>query len=200
MERVGPEWFYSSLSQVTAALVGFIGGFVIIRLSQVVAEWRDVIARLKTREDEWVWARIYAAQVDATSVPDTGPYEGEQARAHHAVSRSWSALYEVIEEQRSARFPFELIVTAIFLIGFLFVGTVWPLSELEEPGSKLRWLVPWSILLLCLFAAVFGMTWRVLWKLRATKLAVRTQTELEDYELQMEAWRDREESEDGGAD
>jgi hypothetical protein len=43
-----PGWFYSSLAQVTAAIVGFLGGFVILRLLDFTKEWRETADAIVT--------------------------------------------------------------------------------------------------------------------------------------------------------
>lgn len=47
-----PSWFYSSLSQVTAAIVGFVGGFLILRLQQLMRDWRSLEIELRSALDE----------------------------------------------------------------------------------------------------------------------------------------------------
>jgi hypothetical protein len=44
-----PSWFYSSISQVTA-VVGFLGGFVIVRLVAFMSDWRETEVNILTTD------------------------------------------------------------------------------------------------------------------------------------------------------
>jgi hypothetical protein len=48
-----PSWFYSSIAQSTAALVGFVGGFYIFRLQTYLSEWAAATRSLEALQQRW---------------------------------------------------------------------------------------------------------------------------------------------------
>ncbi|HEX8004313.1 MAG TPA: hypothetical protein VF519_16625 [Mycobacteriales bacterium] len=112
---MSPEWFYSSLAQVTASLVGFLGAFLLVRLSSYIADWRDAASALDRLQRSWSIAHT------------SGLHE-----------RAYEALWElrVLDDRRQAeRFPRE--IPAVFaLVGLVFgVGVVLPLLALGAPSN-----------------------------------------------------------------
>lgn len=175
-------WFYSSLTQVTATLVGFIGGFLILRLLNLLAEWEAIGKALENEEGAWLKA--------LWTMEQTPVGEGEPGLppAYEKEEVAWDALYRTIKQREQARVPFEIWVSGLILLALLAVGTVWPLVVLDAPSTstQLRFVIPWSVLIL-IFAGVAA--WRTVkaWRdLKAIGLSRRTEAKVFEYELNAE--------------
>ena len=118
---MSPEWFYSGLAQVTASLVGFLGAFLLFRLSSYIGEWRTSANELHHLQRAW------------------------------AGSRTDEALWELRvldDRRRDAVFPRELPLVFVVL-GLVFViGVVLPLMALTDPGdvTQAAYVVPVALL------------------------------------------------------
>lgn len=123
-----PQWFYSSLAQVSAGLVGLLGGFLLVRLSSYIAEWRDRRTTLLRLEREWRAATAATLRRQAT---------GDAARreAREREEDAWYSLRVAADERETARFPGELVVTLAVLAALLGAGVVAPLVALGAPGN-----------------------------------------------------------------
>lgn len=131
---MSPEWFWSSLAQVTASLVGFLGAFLLVRLSTYVAGWREAANDLDRLQRSWSIAHA------------SGPSE----RAEEAL---WE-LRILDDRRRDERFPRE-IPAILLLLGLVFVvGVVLPLMALGAPGNATQSLYVVPIGLLVLAGAV----------------------------------------------
>jgi hypothetical protein len=110
-----PAWFYSSLSQVTAALVGFFGAALILRLQRNRERWRDGRRALEKGLKRYNDLR-----------PDD-KWEGQAATISNLVDNGFRT-----------HLPRELPIFAGFLIALLIVGVAWPLRDLPAPemGAK----------------------------------------------------------------
>ena len=189
-------WFYSSLSQVTAAIVGFIGGFLILRLLNVMSEWRELQARLDRSQRAWQRARI---KREATPI---GEIIGPLPEAYQREDEAWDELYRAIKERNRTAFPKEFMLGGALLLGLLTVGTVAPLMALGFPNNRLQmvFLAPWSLLVLT-FGVLIALRARgTLSQLESFPLLKSTEAELDDQELQEDAWRDREKEQQEAAD
>ena len=136
-----PAWFYSSLSQVTAAVVGFMGGFVFLRLQDVMAMWRDLAFRQTARELDWLAAKrsIRKRKESSTAVP---------AELETAERRAWVELWVTLKEREGIEMPRSLGLLGLLLTLLLGLGAVAPLLLLGAPGNgqQAALIVPWSLL------------------------------------------------------
>ena len=126
-----PQWFYSSLAQVSAGLVGLLGGFLLVRLSSYIAEWRDRRTALLRLEREWHAAERAALR---TTARDTTTREAAR-EARERTEDAWFALRVAADERETARFPGELVLTLVVLAALLASGVVAPLVALGAPGN-----------------------------------------------------------------
>jgi hypothetical protein len=96
-----PSWFYSSLSQVTAAVVGFVGGFLVLLLQQQISAWRELLVQLETGQTRW-WL-----------TSDTFHQKGQEEwipQLHVERQQRWAELTHALAEKERARMPLELVV------------------------------------------------------------------------------------------
>jgi hypothetical protein len=134
------SWFYSSLAQSSAAIVGFLGGFYIYRLLSFMEEWEGRKDRLQSFQQRWASSHHEnEAQWDEfTASGHTGPvanFPGWDAEITRRERDDWRQLRTALDEQRLARFPSELNVLALLLLALFLVGTVAPLAALEAPAA-----------------------------------------------------------------
>jgi len=137
-----PGWFYSSLAQVTAAIVGFLGGFVIVRLLDFIKEWRETADGLVTTR------ALYNAK---QREPDTAKETGHHASPIESdVDRLWGELVRLLRRRDAARFPSVVNRLTFGLLALTAVGILWPLLALEGPsnGRQLAFLIPWVVIVL----------------------------------------------------
>jgi hypothetical protein len=142
-----PAWFYSSLAQVTAAIVGFLGGFLIIRLTSLMSEWRTLMSRLETSQRAWV-----SVNQTIKRIRPTHPIDIEADR-----ERLWYEVMGAVGEQNTARLPREMAVWGIALGILAASGIVWPLIALGAPTNSLQvdFLVPWAVVLLAFVGLMY---------------------------------------------
>jgi len=124
----GPEWFYTSLAQVTASLVGFLGAFLLVRLSAYIGEWRTSANELHRLQRTW-----------------------SVARSTNAGPRAEEALWEIRvldDRRRGERFPRELPLVFVVLGLVFVVGVVLPLMALAAPaeGTRTAYVLPVALL------------------------------------------------------
>ena len=74
-----PQWFYSSLARVTAAIVGFVGGFLLVRLLEVMRDWSGLVDRLRKLGRPTI--------VEAAPVNLTGGIRGRRSPSYCHFSR-----------------------------------------------------------------------------------------------------------------
>lgn len=192
-----PQWFYSSLAQVTAAIVGFVGGFLLLRLLEVMRDWSALGDELRERQKRWSGADHRERAYDQAHELKLGPFTGERLKLSNDESDAWSDLYETIQAQRATKMPTDLLwsLGLVALIAFAFA--LGPLLALTHPSfwERLIWLAGLATALGAL-VALLRATVRARYKaLQEVELYPHTQARLEDYELQIEGMleRDREE-------
>lgn len=185
MPQAESAWFYSSLSQVTAAIVGFVGAFLILRLQTHISDWNDLLVRLETGQTRWL----------LTS--DTFALD---SRFQLEKGILWAELLRALEEQKRAKMPSEITWGGCLLLALLAMGTAWPLIALQAPdlARKLSFLVPWGVLVLVLVSVMYLRARSVLGQLRRFELSGAAARQYEDYILQMEGLVAREEEERQG--
>lgn len=175
-----PGWFYSSLAQVTAALVGFMGGFVILRLVAFMSEWRESADRIRTTGAAYHAKRAEWAKAEGN--PTTTPaIEYEQ-------DRLWNELIQLLTRRDAARFPRVISWLAAGLLVLAGVGIAWPLVELEGPSNLKQWafLIPWALVMLLVALGIAWEAFRALRSLRQTRLSEGSEAEYETFMLQFE--------------
>jgi hypothetical protein len=174
------SWFYSSLSQVTAAIVGFVGGFLVLRLLDFIRDWGSLLARLESSQSEWSNASAYADHE-----------KGDSTAARQRESLLWTVLYRTIQERHEAKMPSEILVGGALLLLLMGVGVVWPLASLRAPsnGTQSMFLVPFNGLVLAFAVLMYVRGRAALKKLKDFKLWDRTEGDVVNYEMQIEAWQ-----------
>lgn len=178
------SWFYSSLSQVTAAIVGFFGGFFILRLLNYTGEWRQLRSRLESTQSAWI------LQERSTEDVESSHLDTLERQAKVDADRLWLDLKRAIDARRLAKMPRELLWGALLLGVLLLVGSVWPLLVLGGPSNsqQLGFLVPWVIVLAAFGLLMYFQARASLNELKSLKLADRTEGQYEEDALQEEAW------------
>lgn len=195
-----PQWFYSSLAQVTAAIVGFVGGFLLLRLLEVMRDWGSLLDKLQHRQSQWSHAESQERQYDQIHPPKIGPFTGERLRLTNDESQAWDDLYGTIQERSLATMPRELLfsLAAVTLIAILF--SLGPLLFLDHPDLLERslWLTSLALSLATVAATVVLAVRRAYRKLHGYELYPHTKARLEDYELWIEGMQEREQEKSHG--
>jgi hypothetical protein len=175
------SWFYSSLSQVTAAIVGFFGGFFILRLLGYMSEWDDLRRRIDSLETGWFPRNV------ATEGGRLDPDVEDQVEIEE--DRLWMDLVRALDERNRANMHPEMIWGGVLLAVLLGIGTVWPLIALGAPSNRQQWsfLVPWALALLGFGGVMYWRARLVLGDLKAFPLSQRTEREYDQYLLNREA-------------
>lgn len=147
-----PSWFYSSLAQSSAAVVGFVGAFLIFRIQDYMNNWANDTLNLDAVQRRWSSMKLEsdhqeAKYDDAIRNRYGGPLPNRadwvDARLSRDLEEAWRSLRPIMDRQRAAAFPTELVVIA-GLIGTLFVvGTLAPLLFLGAPNNieQCLWIV-----------------------------------------------------------
>lgn len=189
-----PQWFYSALAQVTAAIVGFIGGFLLLRLLELLREWRTLTERLEDRQARWSHAEFLERQYDQIHEAEIGPYKGERLKLSNDQSASWSDLYKAIQERELVKMPRELLWALATVTVIALVFALGPLLVLDAPSilERASWLGGLA-LALALIAFLLAATVRSRHKeLHAYELHPHTQARLDDYEMWIEGMQEQE--------
>lgn len=176
-----PAWFYSSLSQVTAAMVGFIGGFVFLRLQHSITAWKEIGDALRETQMAWLKVRmsIRLREEASTAVP---------AELRAELRRAWVDLWYTAKTRELQKPPWELALWALLLLALSAVGIVRPLLDLSAPTqpTQLNYLVPWSGIVLAFVVLGSVRAMMVLRKLKSIQLVPAAQREYEREETEGE--------------
>ena len=106
---------------MTAALVGFFGGVLIIRIQTHRSRWRDGRSALRKQ------LKKYNA---LHKNPQNNPQE-----LQNQVER----LKDQADDGLNTRFPGELVNFSLFLVVLFAVGIALPLISLPKPENWIRW-------------------------------------------------------------
>lgn len=171
-----PAWFYSSLAQVSAAIVAFLGGFLLLRLQDYERSWQDILVRLNVNQARWTQ--------DQNLQPD--------------ASFSWNELVRAVEEQKQAAVPRHIFLSGACLAVLFLVGSVAPLYALGEPslGARSWFLLPVAGLVLAFVLIAYLRSRDTLARLKAFELWPRVDGAYIDWEMQNEAWKSQKEWEE----
>ena len=166
---VGPsspdtDVFFSTVATVTSALVGFLGGFFVMRLQTFAEEWRSLRSELAHHDSR---------DQDIDTV--LGPSERGRLSPEHIARLEASKLalderyVALVEQRRQARMPAEIPVQLVLLLGLVACGVIVPLLVISGPSDSTRVtiIVPVVALLLVMWAAMFAIAWKALRRLRA---------------------------------
>jgi hypothetical protein len=157
--------FFSTVATVTSALVGFLGGFFVMRLQAFAEEWRKLQFELARydREDRDIASALARSKVSGRGSGETERLEA----AKHSLDQRYMAL---LAQRMRARMPAEVPVQLVLLLGLVACGVIVPLLAISGPSSSLRVevIVPVVALLLIMWAAMFGIAWNALRRLRKT--------------------------------
>jgi hypothetical protein len=175
-----PSWFYSSLAQVTAAIVGFLGAFVILRLLDFINEWRETGDSIVTTR-----AAFYAKHKELAAAKKTGR---ETATIESDIARLWGELVRLLTRRNAAAFPSVVNRMTIALLALTAAGILWPLISLSGPSNltQLFFLVPWVAIVLVAAPVISKEARKQLDRLQATKLSQQFEGQYENYILQFE--------------
>jgi hypothetical protein len=180
------SWFYSSLAQVTAALVGLLGGFLTLRLLGYMNDWRQLEGRLKLLQNSWVLADLATENNSQLKTPT------EQADARREENRLWNELLFSIEERETAVVPREFLWGGLTLFLLLIAGVLLPLLLLDQPDvlEKSGLLALFAALVLLFSSFIYVGASSSLESLqREDVLWERTQGRYEDHQMTVEGWR-----------
>jgi hypothetical protein len=163
--------FYSSLAQVTAAVVAFLGGFLLLRLQDYERYWQDILVRPRVNQARW--------SQDKDLQPN--------------ASFSWNELVRAVDEQRQAAVPGHILSGGCLAVMFL-VGSIAPLFALGEPddSAKAWFLIPTALLVLVFVAIAFLRSRATLATVKAFELWPYVEGEYIEWEMQNEAWAAKE--------
>lgn len=183
-EVTDPGWFLSSLSQVTAAIVGLIGGFILLRVAAILARWRNLANQLDLIQHAY-WSKRRESSRSKEGV-GTSP-----SAVLAEKDRLWDELLRLVQDRDAARIPRELAVAAVGITLLTAIGVVWPLMELDVPstGRQLGFVIPWTIVLGGTAFTVVLEARLALKKLRRTRLLDPIQAEYDSYMLQFDDWK-----------
>lgn len=148
-----PSWFYSSVAQATAALVGFAGAFLLLRLQDYTSRWRARADEIMTLQREWSSADLEVSwQEEEYLRAGNTEFAPRAATVDEALERRrddvWRLLRPLLDERSAATFPWELGALLAVLGLLLVVGCFVPLAELDAPSNQDQWriLVPIAVL------------------------------------------------------
>lgn len=196
MSQGEPAWFFSSLAQVTAAIVAFLGGFLTLRLQDQVKEWRALRIGLVSTQRRWLGAKRAAERFwdQYAKTQGTGPIEGPTPELDRE-NETWASLVDLIEEQKQSTLPRFFSIGAVALSMLLVVGVVLPLLDLDAPSDRMQ-AAYLAIFLLPLvgFASATAFVARAeLRAVRTLRLWDRVVAEYENYLANVEMWEQQEE-------
>jgi hypothetical protein len=161
--------FYVAVAEVTAAVVGLLGGFLMQRVLSYVHEWQALRRQLEASQASWLRRKEEVGRATDRS--------GEaRRRSQSDVDWLWQELLEALEEKSGAAIPSELKLGAAIL-GLLFcLGTAAPLLLLGAPtnGAQLIFVIV-GISLLASFV------WLI------ARLAAQTLKRVKDFKLSRDA-------------
>ena len=198
-----PSWFYSSLAQSSAAVVGFVGAFLIFRIQDYMAAWARMASELQTLQGRWsVAATQVRSQENAwLRAVRSGEVEGTQQDHKQFVDsalerqedEAWRDLRPLLDRRRTEEFPRELVMSAALLGALFLVGTLAPLMFLSSPSNLAQ--VLWVVLVGAAVAVVAGaMLYRAKQEYDRFKNQLLFSSVLGEYEvalLQEEAWEEQ---------
>jgi hypothetical protein len=169
------SWFYSSLAQVSAAIVGLLGGFLTLRLINYINEWRELKNRVGDLQPRWADARLVNRRPKA-------------APSHEQVfqeTRLWQALKSAIAERDAAAMPREILLAGVVLGLLTGVGVIWPLYSLDAPstGIQSQYLIPFTALLLAFGVLLYFLARQSLAELKGVELHPEVRRQLEQEAL-----------------
>lgn len=126
-----PSWFYSTAAESTATLVGFAGAFMLLRIQDYMARWRQEAEALL------VLQKRFAAAPD--SVASVAPGEHETVSNREAI---WPEILGSLDRRTAAVFPRELRVVALLLAALFISGCAIPMMLLKSPANgEQLWIV-----------------------------------------------------------
>lgn len=199
-----PSWFFSSLAQSSAAVVGFIGAFLIFRIQDYMNAWaRDVLdlealqrrwgaAEADCRYQDARWDEVLANRVKGTLHPNRLDYiDPSRERERDAA---WIELRPLLDRRSTVEVPRELRQVAL-LIGALFVvGTLLPLLFLGAPtnGAQTLWLVAVATMVALTGMAMLRRAHRAFHVFKNLPLAGMVDWKYEDQQLWEQGIEERE--------
>lgn len=175
-----PGWFYSSLAQVTAAIVGFLGGFVILRLLDFMSEWRETADDIVTTR-----SAFYAKRTELETAKERGHLT---TAIESDIDRLWGELVRLLRRRDAAQFPRVVNRLTAGLLVLTSVGIILPLLALEGPsnGRQLAFLIAWVVIVLIAAPLIAREARRQLKLLRGVKLSEESEAEYQQFLLDFE--------------
>ena len=127
---------------MTAAIVGFLGGFVILRLLDFMREWRGTADSIVTTRAAYYAKRSELERAEGN--PATTP------AIESDLDRLWGDLVRLLQRRDAAQFPRVVNRLTTGLLALMAVGIIWPLLALSGPSDlkQLGFLLPWVVIVL----------------------------------------------------
>ena len=163
-----PSWFYSSLAQSSAAVVGFVGAFLIFRIQDYMASWTRMASEIEALQRRWSlaesqvrsreWSQeLSQEQARLIRVMTMGTLQDDK-KFVDALERqqddAWRDLRPLLDRRRTDEFPRELAISAALLGALFLAGTLAPLLFLSAPSNGLQ--VVWLVLVGATVAVIAG--------------------------------------------
>ena len=112
---------------MTAAIVGFLGGFVILRLLDFMREWRGTADSIVTTRAAYYAKRSELERAEGN--PATTP------AIESDLDRLWGDLVRLLQRRDAAQFPRVVNRLTTGLLALMAVGIIWPLLALSGPSD-----------------------------------------------------------------
>lgn len=171
-----PSWFYSSLAQSSAAVVGFVGAFLIFRIQDYMASWARMTSEIETLQRRW------------------------SAATDHQEQEGWRDLRPLLDRRRVDAFPKELGWSAGLLGALFLVGTLAPLMFLSAPANGIQfvWVTVVGGAVTIVAVAMLWRSWQEYKRFKNVPLYRMVEGYYEHQLLQEEDWeeQDRQEREE----
>lgn len=205
-----PSWFYSSLAQSSAAVVGFVGAFLIFRIQDYMASWARMTSQIETLQPRWStaysqlqrsvdsWRR--AVQSGGVTATRQERRQFVSAAMERQEEEAWRDLRPLLDRRRVDAFPKELVWSAALLGGLFIVGTLAPLMFLSAPanGIQLLWVAGVGGAVAIVAGAMLWRAWQEYKRFKTVPLYRMVDGYYETELLQEENWeeQDRQEREE----
>ena len=172
-------WFFSSLAQVSAGLVGLIGGFVVLRLHDQIGRWQELRTDILLLQSRWV-------NLDQMNPgrPLVREFERERALA-------WNEFMIAYARGQQAKMPGDLVLALPILFLIFVVGALVPLARLDAPstGERAVMLATVAGLILVFGTVLLAAGRRAMRQVRAPVLLPQTTDQLKSLEVAVQEGR-----------
>ena len=156
-----PDAFQATVAQVASGLLGFLGGFFVVRVQNYAQEWRELRLEIERL------ARIQAATMEAL-----GGSRADDPGIDRLLERneeSIRSLAPLVHRRVNASIPLEIVIQLVVLIALTIFGVWQPLLMMSSPSEleKVKVLGPVVFLVMVSWLAMVTIAWLALRRLRA---------------------------------